>query len=29
MTGAALGRVMIEIDGEGPTILFVHGLGGT
>jgi len=29
VTGAALGRVMIEIDGEGPTILFVHGLGGT
>ena len=29
MTGAALGRVMIEIDGEGPTIVFVHGLGGT
>jgi 3-oxoadipate enol-lactonase len=29
MTGAALGRVMIEIDGEGPPVLFVHGLGGT
>jgi 3-oxoadipate enol-lactonase len=29
VTGAALRRVMIEIDGEGPTILFVHGLGGT
>ena len=29
MTGAVLGRVMIEIDGEGPAILFVHGLGGT
>ncbi len=29
MTGAALGRVMLEIDGEGPSVLFVHGLGGT
>jgi 3-oxoadipate enol-lactonase len=29
VTGASLGRVMIEIDGEGPTILFIHGLGGT
>jgi pimeloyl-ACP methyl ester carboxylesterase len=29
MTGATLGRVMIEIDGEGPPIVFVHGLGGT
>jgi 3-oxoadipate enol-lactonase len=29
VTGVALGRVMIEVGGEGPTILFVHGLGGT
>jgi 3-oxoadipate enol-lactonase len=29
VTSASLGQVMIEIDGEGPTILFVHGLGGT
>jgi 3-oxoadipate enol-lactonase len=29
MTGAAVGRVMMEIDGEGPPVLFVHGLGGT
>lgn len=29
MTDAALGQVRIEVDGEGPAILFVHGLGGT
>jgi 3-oxoadipate enol-lactonase len=29
VTGVTLGRVMIEVDGEGPTVLFVHGLGGT
>jgi 3-oxoadipate enol-lactonase len=29
VTGAAVGRAMVEIDGEGPTVLFVHGLGGT
>jgi 3-oxoadipate enol-lactonase len=29
VTDAALGRVRIEVDGEGPAILFVHGLGGT
>jgi 3-oxoadipate enol-lactonase len=29
VTGAAVGKVLMEIDGEGPTILFVHGLGGT
>jgi 3-oxoadipate enol-lactonase len=29
VTGAAVGRVMVEIDGEGPTVLFIHGLGGT
>ena len=29
MTGAAVGRTLIEIDGEGPVIVFVHGLGGT
>ncbi len=28
MTGAAVGRTMIEIDGAGPPIVFVHGLGG-
>lgn len=28
MTGAAVGRTMIEIDGAGPAIVFVHGLGG-
>ena len=29
MTGAALGRIQIEIDGAGSPIVFVHGLGGT
>jgi 3-oxoadipate enol-lactonase len=29
MTSAALGRIMMEIEGDGPTILFLHGLGGT
>jgi 3-oxoadipate enol-lactonase len=29
VTDAALGQVRIEVDGEGPAILFVHGLGGT
>ena len=29
MTGAALGRTEIEIDGAGSAIVFVHGLGGT
>jgi pimeloyl-ACP methyl ester carboxylesterase len=29
MSGAALGRVEIEIDGEGPPIVFLHGLGAT
>src|ERR1700685_3833795 len=29
MTGAAVGKILMEIDGEGPTILFAHGLGGT
>jgi len=29
VTGAAIGRTMIEIDGAGPAIVFVHGLGGT
>jgi len=29
MTGAAVGRVGIEIDGAGSAIVFVHGLGGT
>jgi pimeloyl-ACP methyl ester carboxylesterase len=29
VTGAAVGRTEIEIDGEGPAIVFVHGLAGT
>lgn len=29
MTGAAVGRIQIEIDGAGSPIVFVHGLGGT
>src|SRR5260370_31908108 len=29
MTGAAIGRTMIEIDGAGPPVVFVPGLGGT
>jgi 3-oxoadipate enol-lactonase len=29
MTSASVGRVMFEIDGEGPSIIFVHGLGGS
>jgi pimeloyl-ACP methyl ester carboxylesterase len=29
MSGAALGRIEIEIDGEGPPIVFLHGLGAT
>ena len=29
MTSAAVGRTLIEIDGDGPAIVFVHGLGGT
>ena len=28
MTGAAVGRTQIEIDGAGSAIVFVHGLGG-
>ena len=28
MSGAAVGRIEIEIDGEGPPIVFLHGLGG-
>lgn len=28
MTGAAVGRTQIEIDGAGAAIVFVHGLGG-
>jgi len=28
VTGAAVGRTEIEIDGAGPAIVFVHGLGG-
>ena len=29
MSGAALGRIQLEIDGEGPPIVFLHGLGAT
>jgi 3-oxoadipate enol-lactonase len=29
VTGAAVGRIQVEIDGSGPPIVFVHGLGGT
>jgi 3-oxoadipate enol-lactonase len=29
VTGAAVGRTQIEIDGDGSPIVFVHGLGGT
>ena len=29
MTGASVGQTMIEIDGAGEPIVFVHGLGGT
>ena len=29
MTGAAVGRMMIEIDGAGPPVVFVPGLGAT
>ena len=29
MSGAALGRIELEIDGEGPPIVFLHGLGAT
>jgi pimeloyl-ACP methyl ester carboxylesterase len=29
MSGAALGRIALEIDGEGPPIVFLHGLGAT
>jgi len=28
VTGAAVGRTQLEIDGAGPAIVFVHGLGG-
>jgi pimeloyl-ACP methyl ester carboxylesterase len=29
MSGAALGRIELEIDGDGPPIVFLHGLGAT
>ena len=29
MTAAALGKTMLEIDGDGAPVVFVHGLGGT
>ena len=29
MSGASLGRIEIEIDGDGPPIVFLHGLGAT
>ncbi len=28
MSGASLGRIELEIDGDGPPIVFLHGLGG-
>ena len=29
MSGASFGRIEIEIDGDGPPIVFLHGLGAT
>ena len=29
MTGASLGRIALEIDGDGPPVVFLHGLGAT
>ncbi len=29
MSGAALGQIQLEIDGEGPPIVFLHGLGAS
>lgn len=29
MSGASLGQIQLEIDGEGPPIVFLHGLGAT
>lgn len=29
MSGASLGRTQIEIDGDGPPVVFLHGLGAT
>jgi pimeloyl-ACP methyl ester carboxylesterase len=29
MSGASLGRIQLEIDGDGPPIVFLHGLGAT
>jgi len=29
MSGASLGRIALEIDGDGPPIVFIHGLGAT
>ena len=29
VSGASLGRIELEIDGEGPPIVFLHGLGAT
>ena len=29
MSGASLGRIELEIDGDGPPIVFLHGLGAT
>ena len=29
MSAASLGRTEIEIDGEGPPVVFLHGLGAT
>ncbi len=29
MSGASFGRIEIEIDGDGPPVIFLHGLGAT
>jgi pimeloyl-ACP methyl ester carboxylesterase len=29
MSGASIGRIELEIDGDGPPIVFLHGLGAT
>jgi len=29
MSGASLGRIALEIDGDGPPVVFLHGLGAT
>ena len=29
MSGAGLGQIQLEIEGEGPPIVFLHGLGAS